>query len=126
VQGLSPTRDAAVIGSHIGSRPDLVRIDHNGHSKRGVCELGVDPDWRATIPNYQWLAVTNNSKPRSGLAGGGLADVEQLDVEPEIHTVPDSRKSSFVKPRDGLWRPSSKDSQSQKIVQRDDRIKMSH
>jgi hypothetical protein len=30
VQGLNPTRDAAILESHIVSRPDLVQMDQDG------------------------------------------------------------------------------------------------
>jgi hypothetical protein len=33
VQGFNPTRDAAVLESHVVSRPDLVRVDGDGNPR---------------------------------------------------------------------------------------------
>jgi hypothetical protein len=57
---------------------------------------------RRTVGRCLVAPTSNNAWAGSGrgrLAADSLM-LNNLDVEPEIHTVPDTRKSSFIKPRD--------------------------
>jgi hypothetical protein len=57
VQGLYPTRDAAIIESHMVSRPDLVRIDAEGNpSEIATLIVGgkVFEDWESVLIQWGW------------------------------------------------------------------------
>jgi hypothetical protein len=57
VQGLNPTRDAAIIQSHIVSRPDLVRIDQEGNPSEIATLIVVGKvfeDWESVWVQWGW------------------------------------------------------------------------
>jgi hypothetical protein len=65
VQGLYPTRDAAIIASHIVTRPDLVRIDQDGNPLEiATLVVGgkVFEDWETVWIQWSWAAAFSQFK----------------------------------------------------------------